>query len=245
MNSEKRKGEVTHTPGISCIIQRARDWGVLLRIMVIGGQAVLGYCGRVRTTKDTDIVSPDEERGHLIQLLKECGFDVEESTFGLRARRQSNGYPDIIHISLGDIADESRGARNILHYPVPESTYKNAIELPLHGLAPNKTSPAPMAPVMPLEDLLITKILPVGRTTDMEDAVLLIATVSDQFSLDDLAVKIRALEELRLAILERLEDLARYILEQKLGRVWLGRAWTPAERDRVLRFIRNLDSKIQ
>lgn len=217
----------------------------MVKIMVIGGQAVLGYCGRVRTTKDTDAVSPESDTGLLMKLLKECGFDVEPSSFGLRARRKTSGEWDVIHISLGDITDESRGDGKVLHYPVPQSTYEKAVELRLQGLASDENSPPPAAPVLPLDDLLITKILPIGRTTDMEDVVLLVAKMADQISLDKVAKKILALPELRSAILERLETLAEFVSEQQLGTAWLGLSWTPAERGRVLRTIRTLASLIR
>lgn len=213
--------------------------------MVIGGQAVLGYCGRIRTTNDSDAVSPDADRGLLIQLLKECGFDVEPATFGLRAVRRSKGASEVIHISLGVIADESRGEGNIVHYPVAESTYAEAPELPLVGLAQDEESQPVMAPLLPLEDLIVTKILPIGRTTDMEDAVQLIETAVGRISPDEVAARIRSSDEVRLAAMQRLEDLAEFVREQQLGTVWLGRAWTPVERDRILRFIRDINSRIQ
>ena len=245
MRTEKRERELVEPPGISCILQKAQEWGATIKIMVIGGQAVLGYCGRIRTSKDTDAVSPSADTGLLLRLLSECGFDVERSNFGLRCRRQRNGDWDVIHISLGDIADESRGEGNVLRYPVPASSYAEAVELPLQGLALDKATPPPIAPVLPLEDLIITKILPVGRTTDMEDVVLLLVTAVEQISLDKIVAKIRDLEELKPAILERLEDLAEFILEHQIGTTWLGRPWTPAERTRVLQFIRKLNSQVQ
>lgn len=127
MRTEKREKELVETPGISCILQKAQEWGVAVKIMVIGGQAVLGYCGRIRTTKDTDAVSPIADTGLLLKLLNECEFDVERSNFGLRCRRQRNGDWDVIHISLGDIADESRGEGNILRYPLAVSSYAEAV----------------------------------------------------------------------------------------------------------------------
>jgi len=52
-----------HIHGLECIMKRAEEWGIPLRILVIGGQTVLSYCGRLRTTKDMDIVSPVKEQG--------------------------------------------------------------------------------------------------------------------------------------------------------------------------------------
>ncbi len=230
--------------GISCILQKALDWGVDIRIMVIGGQAVLGYCGRTRLTKDTDAVSPNEDTGVLIELLTNCGFNVEQSTFGLRAKRRRDGDQEVLHISLGDIADESRGEGNVVRYPVSESSYEEAVELPLLGLVIDDGLPAPVAPVLPLEDLLLTKILPVGRTTDMEDVVLLVVTRQEEMSLDKLAERIHAAEELRRPILERLEHLAEFVRAHPIGTAWLGRAWTPTDKDKVLRFLRRLSSRI-
>lgn len=79
----------------------------------------------------------------------------------------------------------------------------------------------------------------------MEDVVLLIVTAAEQISLDKMVAKIQDIEKLKPAILERLEELAEFILEHQIGTTWLGRAWTPAERTRVLRFIRKLNSQIR
>ena len=95
----------------------------------------MGYCGRIRTTKDTDIVSHTHEQGYLIKLLKECGYSVTRTSFGLSARRLRGETSDVLHISVGEIIDESRGFNRRVSYAVSQDSYEEGPKLPLLGIA--------------------------------------------------------------------------------------------------------------
>ena len=231
--------------GLKCIQKTAIRYGTKLRLLVIGGQAILAYCGRIRVTKDLDIVTPKKDQGLLLAILKECGFIVEGSSFGLRAVSYEEGEEYVIHASVGDILDESRGHENPVVYTVPETTYGEGKTLALNGLLIEGEDGPPVAAVLPLPDLLLTKLLPIGRETDLEDVATLILEQSDQLAKTEVASRLDERTALTPIILERLEALAMFVREREVGKVWLGERWTPRKREAVMNFIRELVSIVR
>ena len=78
----------------------------------------------------------------------------------------------------------------------------------------------------------------------MEDASLLIVSHPEKLQARLVVDKIRERPELISIVSERLEALAELVRQQEIGGFWLGRTWTQTDRERVLKFIREIESQI-
>lgn len=152
---------------------------------------------------------------------------------------------EVLHISIGVIVDESRGSGRQVSYEVSSDSYKKGPELQLVGITEDENVETLIAPVLPIVDLFVTKLLPVGRQTDMVDATLLIVSHPEELQTTHVVDKIRERPGLIDVALERLEAFAEFVRQQELGGMWLGRMWSRADRERVLRFIREIESRVK
>jgi len=212
--------------------------------MVIGGQAVLAYCGVRRTTKDTDLVASTDVLGPLMGALKHCGFSVEETEFGLAAARRTSEGGEVLHLSIGQIIDASRGPRESLSYRPSTEAFSLAPVLALVGVAEPDTKEVPKAPVLPLEDLLVTKLLPIHRDVDMDDATMLILLARPELDVQKVAQRIIAQEELVPIIFDRISELASYLRARRFGTLWAGGTWTVRDWERVRVFLGQLEVQL-
>jgi len=107
--------------------------------------------------------------GRLTALLKELGYQVKETQFGLKGKKKLNGGFIKLDISVGEIWDISTDKR----YPVDE-ILKGSKSLEISGFFEEGRGITIKASVMPLDDLLISKLMTRGREKDIVDVISLI-----------------------------------------------------------------------
>ncbi|MEW6233302.1 MAG: nucleotidyl transferase AbiEii/AbiGii toxin family protein [Chloroflexota bacterium] len=144
-----------------------------IKFLVMGGWAVTAYVRRHRYTKDIDLVTSKALEGPIQGILKRLGYDVSNRTFGLAAEKQKGSIDLKVHISIGRILDESRTGK-ALAYPIPEEAYEQAPLLRITSYHPECRPYEFQVPILPLEDLFIAKVLPLGRENDVLDVASLV-----------------------------------------------------------------------
>jgi len=146
------------------ILKDAKRWG--LKILVIGGYAVRVYTVGYRYTKDIDMVVNKEETGRFSALLKGLDYRVRRTKFGISGTKKVNGGDIKLHISIGEIYDESTNNR----YPVSEDTFSNFKTLEVAGFY-ERDNLKFMIPVISTEELLILKLMMKPRDKDIVDLI--------------------------------------------------------------------------
>lgn len=196
---------------LDTILQAARKLGI--KLVLIGGYAVAAYTHGYRYTKDIDLVADKPAVGRLKGLLKNLGYSIRDTEFGLAGSKQLNkGFIDL-HISVGRIYDASTGKE----YPVNSSLFKNAKRLTVKGFISRTSSLK--APVVDLETLIVLKTMTVGRNKDTIDLLSLFRDRRDDIDITLVAERAKA-ADLVEHLLDRIRDYARRLREGELDEVW-------------------------
>jgi len=236
------KTECESLRDLKAILDKAKEWGV--ELLIIGGWAVNAYVGAYRYTKDIDLVVKTVDLGHLKALLKQHGYDVEDKQIYIRGEKRAEDVQLKVHISIGDIVDTSRGSA--LKYSVDENAYRNAPLLPIRSFHSQCREYELEAPILPLNNLFITKLLPVGRDLDVADVVSMILQHGKELPMDFIANEVRK-NDLTDAIQSRIEDVSHDVRSGKLDEIWRAQVATrisKKDRRQILVFLRELSSTL-
>lgn len=182
MNEKKIRGKIEEESlkDLEKVVKISQKWG--LRLVLIGGYAVKSYTKGYRYTKDIDFVTVKKEMGKLIALLKTINYKVEETEFGLKGNKSINKGTIDFHISVDEVFDVSTGKR----YPVDKSLLKDSKTRAVSGFYTEKEV---KAFVIPLEDLLILKLMTKQRKKDIIDSVSLIIDRWEDLNLNEFKKK--------------------------------------------------------
>jgi len=167
---------------LKVIVKETQKWG--LDLVVIGGYAVRAYTRGYRYTKDIDSIAEKRDMGRLIALLKKLGYDVKGTRFGLKGKKKLNGGFIALDISVGEIWDVSTDKK----YPGDE-ILKESETLEISGFFEEDRKIKIKAPVTPLEDLIILKLMTRGRERDIIDVISLITDRWNDLNLKTFATK--------------------------------------------------------
>lgn len=128
---------------------------------LIGGLAVRGYTRRKRYTHDIDLTIGKRDKANLITILKRMGFAYQDETAfgGAKATRRVGDMAVEIHIAVERLWDMQSGQEYVWSLGVTETSIDDQGSF--------------VVPVVPVEELLILKLLPL-RDRDMADAIGLI-----------------------------------------------------------------------
>jgi len=193
------------------ILRAARKLGI--NLVLIGGYAVAAYTRGYRYTKDIDLTADKPAIGGLKGLLKNLGYSIRDTEFGLAgSKRLNKGFIDL-HISVGKIYDVSTGKE----YPIDSSLFKNAKRSTVKGFL-SKTSSLE-APVVDLETLIVLKTTTVGRDKDAVDLLSLFRDKRDDIDITLVAERAKA-ADLAEHLLQRIRDYARSLRDGDLDQVW-------------------------
>jgi hypothetical protein len=196
---------------LEAMLEAGRKQGI--KLAIIGGYAVAAYTRGYRYTKGIDLVADKPMLGKLRGLLKNLGYSIRDTEFGIAGSKKLNeGFIDL-HISVGRIYDLSTGKE----YPVDSSLFRNAKRLTVRGYISKNTSLK--AAVVDLETLIILKTMPVGRDKDAVDLLSLLRDKRNDINPEVLAQRIKA-AKLTGHLLERIRDYAKRLRENELDNVW-------------------------
>lgn len=241
---DRIKTECQSLKDLKAILDTAKRWNV--KLLVIGGWAVNAYIGTYRYTKDIDLVMKTANMGSLKALLKQHGYDVADMKIYIAGKKERVDVKIKIHISIGDIIDTSRGFA--LKYSIGENAYCNAPLFPIRSYHPQCRENELYAPIIPINNLFITKLLPVGRELDVVDFVSLILNRREELDLDFIAKEI-VKNNLTEAIKSRIEETANDVKSGELEGLWMvhtGQRMSGKDRNEIrLRFLRQLAIRIR
>ena len=236
------KTECESLRDLKAILDKAKEWGV--ELLIIGGWAVNAHVGAYRYTKDIDLVMKTLDLGSLKALLKHQGYQVEDRGIYIAGQKEAADVQLKVHISVGDIVDTSRGSA--LKYSVDENAYRNAPLLPIRSFHSQCREYELDAPILPLNDLFITKLLPVGRDLDLVDVISMILRYDKELQQDFIADEVRK-NELTDAIQSRIEDVSHDVRSGKLDEIWraqIGTRISKKNRRQILVFLGELSSTL-
>jgi len=237
------KTECESLKDLKAILDKAKEWEI--ELLVIGGWAVNAYVGAYRYTKDIDLVVKRVNLGDLKALLKQQGYDVEDRKIYVAGQKATEDVQLKIHISIGDIVDTSRGSA--LKYSIDENAYRNAPLLPIRNYHLQCGEYELEAPILPLYNLFITKLLPVGRDLDLTDVISMILQYGKELQMDFIANEVRK-NDLTNAIQSRIEDASHDVRSGKLDEIWMAQVGTrisKKNRRQILVFLRELSSTLR
>lgn len=221
------------------IIEKARKWR--LKLLVIGGYAVRAYTSGYRATKDIDCVILKKEMGGLTALLKNFGYIVRKTEFGLTGRRKINRHFIDLHISVGEIYDVLTGKR----YPVNEETFDNAEFLEISGYH-KETKTKVKAHVISLEELLILKLMTRKRDKDIVDIIALLIDRGDKIKTYNFVKNVQRVN-LSRHVRDSLLSLIGQIRTRDVGKIWFsitGRRLMRKTEHEITKRLRNLEEKL-
>jgi len=238
------KTECESLKDLKAILDKAKEWEI--QLLLIGGWAVNAHVGAYRYTKDIDLVMKTADLGSLKALMKYRGYQVEDRRIYIAGQKETEDVQLKFHISIGDIVDKSRGMA--LAYSLDENTYRNAPLLPIRSYYQQCREYELVAPTLPINNLFITKLLPVGRVLDVVDCVSLILTCGKELDVDFIAHQ-AVKNNLADAIESRLESIARDVASGELERIWMGHTGqriSKKDRNEIrLRFLRKLVTRLR
>lgn len=237
------KTECESLKDLKAILDKAKEWEI--ELLVIGGWAVNAHVGAHRYTKDIDLVVKRVNLGDLKALLKQHGYDVEDKQIYIRGEKRAEDVQVSVHISIGDIVDISRPSRP--KYSIDENVFRNAPLLPIRSYHLQCREYELEAPILPLNNLFITKLLPVGRDLDLADVVSMIVQYGKELRLDFIANEVGK-NDLTNAIQSRIEGASHDVRSGKLDEIWrtqVGTRISKKNRRQILVFLKELSSTLR
>jgi hypothetical protein len=164
------------------IVSETKKWG--LKLVIIGGYAVIAHIGKYyRATKDIDFVAPKARMGTLRGLLKEFGYDVHSTQFGLKGRKKLNGGSINLDISIEEVFDVSTQKK----YTSSRSTFLDSKMLEVGGRTKETENMKVKARVISLEELFLLKLMTKGRDKDTVDVISLLMDKSGEVNVNKFA----------------------------------------------------------
>lgn len=237
------KTECESLRDLKAILDKAKEWDI--QLLVIGGWALNAHVGAYRYTKDIDLVMKTVDLGSLKALLKHQGYQIEDREIYIAGQKETDDVVVKSHISVGDIVDTSRGFP--LKYSIDENAYRNAPLLMLKSYHIQCREYELEAPILPLNNLFITKLLPVGRDLDLADVVSMIVQYGKELRLDFIANEVGK-NDLTNAIQSRIEGASHDVRSGKLDEIWrtqVGTRISKKDRRQILVFLRELSSTLR
>lgn len=237
------KTECESLKDLKAILDKAKEWEI--QLLVIGGWAVNAHVGAYRYTKDIDLVMKTADLGYLKGLLKDQSYQVEDRGIYIAGQKETEDVQLKVHISTGDIVDTSRGPP--LKYSIDENAYRDAPLLTLKSYHIQCREHGLEAPILPLNNLFITKLLPVGRDLDVADVVSMILQCGKELQLDFIANEVEK-NDLTDAIQSRIEDASRDVISGKLDEIWrtqIGTRISKRNRRQIRVFLGELSSTLR
>lgn len=240
---DRVKTECEGLKDVKAMLDKAEEWAI--QLLVIGGWAVNAHVCAYRYTKDIDLVMKTADLGDLKALLKQHGYDVKDMKIYIEGQKETEDVQLKVHISTGDIVDTSRGPP--LKYSIDENAYRDAPLLTLKSYHIQCREHELEAPVLPINNLFITKLLPVGRDMDLADVVSMILQCDKELHLDFIANEVRK-NDLTNDIQSRIEDASHDVRSGKLDEIWrtqIGTRISKKNRRQILDFLRELSSTLR
>ncbi|MFA5771552.1 MAG: nucleotidyl transferase AbiEii/AbiGii toxin family protein [Thermoplasmata archaeon] len=205
--------EIKSMEDLERIIEEADKFG--MKLAVIGGYAVRAYTRGYRYTKDIDAVIQNEDRGGLVALLKSLGYDIRKTEFGIASSKKlDEGFIDL-HISFGRVWDMS--ANTV--YPANEILKDSKIRK-VSGYFDEGRTKEVLTPVASLEDILILKMMPIGRDKDRVDIVSMLIDNGDVVDVEKIALKCSG-AGLNRHIREQIRRLIGFMRKGETRKEWL------------------------
>lgn len=229
---DRIKTECESLRDLKAILDKAEKWEI--QLLVIGGWAVNAHVGAYRYTKDIDLVMKTVDLGPLKALLKDQGYQVKDREIYIAGQKETEDVQLKVHISKGDIIDTSRGFA--LKYSIEKDAYRNAPLLLIKSHHRQCREYELEAPILPLNNLFITKLLPVGRDLDLADVMSMVLQCSKELKLDFIADEVEK-NNLTNAIHSRIQDVSHDVISGKLDEIWTAQIGTRMSK-RNLRQIR-------
>lgn len=231
--------EIKSLEDLEKIVEKADKLGV--KFTVIGGYAVRAYTRGYRYTKDIDAVTQKEDRGGLIALLKSRGYDIRKTDFGIASNKKlDEGFIDL-HISFGKVWDMSTNST----YPAKEILKDSKIRK-VSGYFDGGRIKEVLSPVASLEDILILKMMPIGRDKDRVDIVSMLIDKGDVVDVGKIALKCSG-SGLNRHIQEQIRRLVGFIRKGETRKEWLnltGQRLTAFTETSIIKQLRRIERSL-
>jgi len=183
MTTEQWASESKLAEALAEVIHKCDE--LQIDLLLIGAFAVRAYAERRRLTTDLDFVAPTEAQSNLAALFKSLGYEYSARTRfgGVRAVKYLGEAKVQLDVAIDVLQDENTGKV----YTVPTESFRKkskAEVVPLEG------GPGVKAYVLPLADLLVSKLI-ASREQDVADAIALILTGLPPDTIADFKRKVR------------------------------------------------------
>lgn len=181
--------------------------------LLIGGYAVRAYARmRKRFTEDLDLVISRHDQSNLIAALKALGYEYRPETAlgGIKASKPMAGRSLELHISVDKVWDISSDKT----YSLPEDIFASGQLKPIEPFSGEIVQ----APVIPLEDLLILKLMTL-RELDTTDAIALLLENPKQVHIVSYRRKV-VTAELTQHINTRIEAISQLLKSGQANEFW-------------------------
>lgn len=227
---------------LKIIVKNAKEWRV--KTVVIGGYAVRAFTNAYRHTKDIDMAVAKEERGKFTALLKDLGYKLRDTEFGLAASKKFDSDFIDVHISVGRIYDISTGSS----YPITKQLFDENTDLLVRSRYDDNKKFDTTAPIVDLNTLMILKLIPKGRPE--KDAIDIISLIFDQLQRIDISKIVKQCKETGLTdhIRSQIQEFAKNVNDGSMDRVWsdvTGVKMTGVQRRTIQKFLRELDNGLR
>lgn len=186
------------------------------RPLLIGGYAVRAYARmRKRFTEDLDWVISRYDQGNFIAALKTLGYEYRPETAfgGIKATKPMAGRSLELHISVDKVWDISSDQT----YPLPEDTFATGQLRPIEPYS-ERSETIVQAPVIPLEDLLILKLMTL-RELDTIDTIALLLENPKQVNIASYRRKV-VTADLTQHINARIEAISQLLKSGQANEIW-------------------------
>jgi hypothetical protein len=184
--------------------------------LLIGGYAVRAYARmRKRVTEDLDLVISRHDQGNFIAALKALGYEYRPETAfgGIKATKPMAGRSLELHISVDKVWDISSDKT----YPLPADIFTSGQLRPVEPYS-ERSETTVQAPVIPLEDLLILKLMTL-RELDTVDTIALLLENPEQVNITSYRRKV-VTAELTQHINVRIEAISQLLKSGQANEVW-------------------------
>lgn len=212
MKSEELEQELLRT--LAQIIARSKE--LECHPLLIGGYAVRAYARmRKRFTEDLDWVISRHDQGNFIAALKALGYEYRPETAfgGIKATKPVAGRSLELHISIDKVWDISSDKT----YPLPEDIFAAGQLRPIEPYS-ERSETIVQVPVIPLEDLLILKLMTL-RELDTIDTIALLLENPKQVNIASYRRKV-VTAELTQHINARIEAISQLLKSGQANEVW-------------------------
>ncbi|MGQ0771211.1 MAG: nucleotidyltransferase domain-containing protein [Nitrososphaerota archaeon] len=227
---------------LKVIVEKAKEWGV--ETIVIGGYGVRAFTNAYRHTKDIDMAVAKEEKGKFTALLKDLGYKLRDTEFGLAASKKFDSDFIDVHISVGKIYDMSTGNS----YPIDKQLFHEKSNLLVRSRYDENRKFDTTAPIVDLNTLIILKLIPKGRPE--KDAIDIISLILDQQQRIDISKIVKQCKETKLTdhIRSQIQEFASKINDGGMDRVWsdvTGARLSGVQRRTIQKFLREFDRNLK